>query len=48
VGREVQDGFSFKEAGLFGEGVEHFGGGLVCGCVADLVAVGNGHGHTSI
>lgn len=33
---------------MLGEGVEHLGGGLIGGRVADLVAVGYGHRHASI
>ena len=36
---ELQYGFAFEESGLFREGVKHFGGGLVGGSVADLVAI---------
>lgn len=46
--KEIHDGLTLKEAGLLGEGVEHFSRGLVGRCVADLVAVGYGDRHASI
>ena len=35
--------FAGVEAGGFGEGEQHFGGGSVGWTVADLVAIRNGH-----
>jgi hypothetical protein len=43
MGEKVLDGGAFEEAGLFGEGVEHFSSGIVGGGVADVVAVRDGH-----
>ena len=39
--RRVQDSLPLEEPGLFGEGVEHFSGGVIGGCLAYLVAIGN-------
>jgi len=37
--------FSGVESGSFGEGEEHFGGGIICRAITYLIAVGNGNRH---
>jgi hypothetical protein len=41
----VLEGLAFEEAALLGEGVEHLGGRVVGGRVADLVAGRHCHRH---
>lgn len=41
-------GFTLEESRLFGEGIEHLGGGVVGGGIAYLIAVRYCDGHTSI
>jgi len=41
IRQSLHDGLALEETRLFGEGVEHFGRGLVGWGVADLVAVGD-------
>lgn len=43
----LHDEFAWVEPGCFGEGIKHFGGGIVGGAACDLIAIGDGDWHTS-